>query len=173
MKWGSWELRFQQRTIGTGWSMKKICFGTSGNEKDMLWNGWQGREKGVLRAAHTYTANIRECPPPPPPPGWGVVLGIIVLVGDSWALFYPVGNCPQWGVVLVPHTVRAENFTVVLFSRNISRVKPSQKFPLQFMSIHSNDNISKIAKLTPRELPHLAKTAKITVRENNGVYSSC
>ena len=31
--------------------------------------------------------------------------------------------------------------------------------------------ISKIAKLTPRELPHLAKTAKIIVRENNGVYS--
>ena len=39
------------------------------------------------------------------------------------------------------------------------------------MSIYSNDNISKIEKLTPRELLHLAKTAKITVRENNGVYS--
>ena len=64
-------------------------------------------------------------------------------------------------------TVRAEIFAVVLFSR----VKPSRKFPLQFMSIYSNDNISKIAKLTTRELPHLAKTAKITVRENNGVYS--
>ena len=70
-----------------------------------------------------------------------------------------------------PYTVRAEIFAVVLFSR-ISRVKPSQKFPLQFMSIYSNDNISKIAKLTTRELPHLAKTVKITVRENNGVYSS-
>ena len=58
------------------------------------------------------------------------------------------------------NTVRAEIFAVVLFSR-ISRVKPSRKFPLQFMSIYSNDNISKIAKLTPRELPHLAKTAKI------------
>ena len=69
------------------------------------------------------------------------------------------------------NTVRAEIFAVVLFSR-ISRVKPSQKFPLQFMSIYSNDNISKIAKLTTRELPHLAKTAKITVRENNGVYSN-
>ena len=68
-------------------------------------------------------------------------------------------------------TVRAEIFAVVLFSR-ISRVKPSRKFPLQFRSIYSNDNISKIAKLTTRELPHLAKTAKITVRENNGVYSS-
>ena len=39
------------------------------------------------------------------------------------------------------------------------------------MCVYSNDNISKIAKLTTRELPHLAKTAKITVRENNGVYS--
>ena len=39
------------------------------------------------------------------------------------------------------------------------------------MSIYSNDNISKIAKLTTREVPHLAKTVKITVRENNGVYS--
>ena len=29
------------------------------------------------------------------------------------------------------------------------------------MSIYSNDNISKIANLTTRELPHLAKTAKI------------
>ena len=45
-------------------------------EKDMLWNGWQGVKRGVLRAAHTYTAIIRECPPrgagytvcPPPPP---------------------------------------------------------------------------------------------------------
>ena len=78
--------------------------------------------------------------------------------------------------VLIPlahiqYTVRAEIFEVVLFSR-ISRVKPSRKFPLQFMSIYSNDNISKIAKLTTRELPHLAKTAKITVRENNGVYST-
>ena len=71
----------------------------------------------------------------------------------------------------VKNTVQADIFAVVLFSR-ISRVKPSRKFPLQFMSIYSNDNISKIVKLTPRELPHLAKTAKITVRENNGVYST-
>ena len=40
------------------------------------------------------------------------------------------------------------------------------------MSIYSNDNISKIAKLTTRELPHLAKNAKITVCENIGVYSN-
>ena len=54
----------------------------------------------------------------------------------------------------------------------ISRVKPSRKFPLQLMSIYSKMTTSaNIAKLTTRELPHLAKTAKITVRENNGVYS--
>ena len=45
------------------------------------------------------------------------------------------------------------------FSR-ISWVKPSRKFPLQLMSIYSNDNISKIAKLTTRELPHLAKKSE-------------
>ena len=59
-------------------------------------------------------------------------------------------------------TVRAEIFAVVLFLR-ISRVKPSRKFPLQFMSIYSNDNISKI------------NTSRITApgqnRENNGAYS--
>ena len=40
------------------------------------------------------------------------------------------------------------------------------------MSIYSNDNIRKIAKLTTRELPQKSKNAKITVRENNGVYSN-
>ena len=40
------------------------------------------------------------------------------------------------------------------------------------MSIYSNDNIIKIAKLTTRELPQKSKNAKITVRENNGLYSS-
>ena len=60
----------------------------------------------------------------------------------------------------------------VLFSR-ISRARPSRKFPLQFMSIYSNDNIRKIAKLTTRELPQKPKNAKITVRENNGLYSKC
>ena len=86
-------------------------------------------------------------------------------------IFFKVSKWGKLGRNAVKtHTVRAEIFAVVLFSR-ISRVKPSRKFPLQFMSIYSNDNISKIAKLTTRELPHLAKTAKITVRENNGVYS--
>ena len=40
------------------------------------------------------------------------------------------------------------------------------------MSIYSNDNIRKIAKLTTRELPQKSKIAKITVRENNGLYSN-
>ena len=42
----------------------------------------------------------------------------------------------------------------------ISRVKPSRKFPLQLMSIYGNDNISKIAKLTSRELPHLVQNGE-------------
>ena len=54
-----------------------------------------------------------------------------------------------------------------------SRVKPSRKFPLQFMSIYSNENIRKIMKLSPRELPHLVQNVlKYTVRENNGLYST-
>ena len=40
------------------------------------------------------------------------------------------------------------------------------------MSIYSNDNIRKIAKLTTRELPQKSKNVKITVRENNGLYST-
>ena len=40
------------------------------------------------------------------------------------------------------------------------------------MYIYSNDNIRKIAKLTTRELPQKSKMAKITVRENNGLYST-
>ena len=57
------------------------------------------------------------------------------------------------------------------FISRISRSRPSRKFPLQFMSIYSNDNIRKIAKLTTRELPHLVQKREITVRENNGLYS--
>ena len=54
-------------TLGTGWSMKKvkkICFGTAG----------EAIEKGVLRAAHTYTGIIRECPPPPGGGGGGLLM---------------------------------------------------------------------------------------------------
>ena len=61
-------------------------------------------------------------------------------------------------------TVYAVIFARVLFSR-ISRARPSRKFPLQFMSIYSNDNIRKIAKLTTRELPQKSKNAKITTRK--------
>ena len=42
----------------------------------------------------------------------------------------------------------------VLFSW-ILQVRTSRKFPLQFMSIYSYENISKIAKLSPCEFPHL------------------
>ena len=48
----------------------------------------------------------------------------------------------------------------------------SRKFPLQFMSIHRNENIRKVAKLTLREFPHLAQNREnISVREYHGVYS--
>ena len=40
------------------------------------------------------------------------------------------------------------------------------------MSIYSNDNISKIAKLTIRELPHLAKTTKIMAYIQYKVFDS-
>ena len=57
------------------------------------------------------------------------------------------------------------------YFREFREPDPSRKFPLQFTSIYSNDNIRKIAKLTTRELPQKSKNAKITVRENNGLYS--
>ena len=81
----------------------------------------------------------------------GIILGEIICESSNW----------QHIKKLKFTTVRAEIFAVVLFSR-ISRVKPSRKFPLQFMSIYSNDNISKIAKLTTREC-----TAPGQNRENN------
>ena len=40
------------------------------------------------------------------------------------------------------------------------------------MSIYSNDNIRKIAKLTTREWPQKSKNPEIIVRENNGLYSN-
>ena len=51
--------RFQLRTLGTGWSMKKICFGTAGK----AWKG--GGLKGRIYIYCHYT----WVPPPPPPPG--------------------------------------------------------------------------------------------------------
>ena len=51
-------------------------------------------------------------------------------------------------------------FSRWFYFREFRESNPREKF----MSIYSNDNISKIAKLTTRELPHLAKTAKITTR---------
>ena len=37
------------------------------------------------------------------------------------------------------------------------RVRTLRKFPLQFMSIYSNQNIRKIMKLSPHEFPHLVQ----------------
>ena len=47
-----------------------------------------------------------------------------------------------------------------VLSSQISRVRTSQKCPLQFMSIYSNENISKIAKLSPRKFPHLVQNCE-------------
>ena len=58
----------------------------------------------------------------------------------------------------------------LLFSRGFYFREFREPDPLHFMSIYSNDNIIKIAKLTTRELPQKSKNAKITVRENNGLY---
>ena len=52
-------------------------------------------------------------------------------------------------------------FARVLFSQ-ISRVRNSRKYPLQFVSIYSNENISKITKLSPNEFLQLVKN-----HENN------
>ena len=65
-------------------------------------------------------------------------------------------------------------FSRWFYFRETSRVTTLANFPLQFMSIYSNDIWSspfKIAKLTPSRISmHLAKTViKFTVRENNGI----
>ena len=36
------------------------------------------------------------------PDQWGIVLGIVVLVGNGWALFLSGGELSSWGVVLEP-----------------------------------------------------------------------
>ena len=64
-------------------------------------------------------------------------------------------------------------FSRGFYFREFREPDPRENFPLQFMSIYSNDNIRKIAKLTTCELPQKSKNAKITVRENNGLYSIC
>ena len=40
------------------------------------------------------------------------------------------------------------------------------------MSIYSNENISKILKISPCEFLHLVQNPKISVRENIGKYSN-
>ena len=122
-------------------------------------------------------------PPLPPPVGTLLGPGIQRCSYGTWG---PRGRAPKgqnhahFKVTSSDPEVEHSSYVVFKYCMSwnfrggfiFSRVKPSRKFPLQFMSIYSNDNISKIVKLTPRELPHLAKTAKITVRENNGVYST-
>ena len=53
-------------------------------------------------------------------------------------------------------------FSRGFYFREFREPDPRENFPLQFMSIYSNDNIRKIAKLTTRELPQKSKK-----RENN------
>ena len=55
---------------------------------------------------------------------------------------------------------------VLLYTWLFLRVRPSQKCPLQCMSIYSNENIRKIVKLSPHKFLHLVQN-----RENYGVYS--
>ena len=55
---------------------------------------------------------------------------------------------------------------VLLYTWLFLRVRPSQKCPLQFMSIYSNENIRKIVKLSPHKFLHLVQNL-----ENYGVYS--
>ena len=63
--------------------------------------------------------------------------------------------CPVNVHVFVYHTVGAEIFVRVLFLRILTL----RKLPLQCLSIYSNENISKIAKLT--------------VHKNFSLYSIC
>ena len=72
------------------------------------------------------------------------------------------GNTPMYCAVI---------FTRVLFSR-ISRVRTSQKFPHQFVSIYSNKNSSKIAILSHRKFLHPSPKLRKYLRENYGVYTS-
>ena len=59
---------------------------------------------------------------------------------------------------VISYTVYVVIFAVVFtFFYKFLRVRPRKKFPLQFMSIYSNENIRKITKLTPREFLHLVQ----------------
>ena len=55
------------------------------------------------------------------------------------------------------------SFSRGFYFREFRESDPRENFHFNvYMSIYSNDNISKIAKWTPRELPHLVQN-----RENN------
>ena len=89
--------------------------------------------------------------------------------GCAW-----IGSCKQeackkhWGIslytedliqlvlLLEPCTVYAVIFAGVLFSR-ISRVRHRENFHFSLCAIYSNGHITKIAKLSPREVPDLVQ----------------
>ena len=51
---------------------------------------------------------------------WGIVLGIVVLVGNGWALFLSGGELSSWGVVLEPfvwHTPPRPEWGIILQTR--------------------------------------------------------
>ena len=73
----------------------------------------------------------------------------------------------KYCIVLADYSGLMTSWYVVTFAS-----QTSQKFPLQFMSIYSNEDIRKITKLSPRKFPHLVQNAKISVRENYCVYSN-
>ena len=50
---------------------------------------------------------------------WGIVLGILVLVGNGWALFLSGGELSSWGVVLEPNFLPPIGFSV---SQGVSSV---------------------------------------------------
>ena len=81
-------------------------------------------------------------------------------------------------LVIVPSDEQFQLLYKLLFSRGFyfrefREPDPRENFHFNSCLIYSNDNIRKIAKLTTRELPQKSKNAKITVRENNGLYSTC
>ena len=65
--------------------------------------------------------------------------------------------------------------TRVQTSKRISRARPSRIFPSAFNSCLGSimTTSEKSRNYFMRELPQKSKNAKITVRENNGLYSTC
>ena len=78
-------------------------------------------------------------------------------LGGEW--MFPV----QWYVIPTKHNsdyCTSWNFRGGFIFANFARQTLAKISTSIYVYLYSNDNISKIAKLTTRELPHLAKTAK-------------